>query len=499
MLFRGLVFASLTTLISVALSSCMVGPDFHTPMAPPTTRYTEKPKPIATISIPKSRDAGNAQHFVAGRNITGDWWYLFHSQAINDLVVTGLNNSPSLVAAKATLIQAQENLNAQVGTLFPVVTLPVSAERQRFNAAAFGGTPATAIFNLYNVNVNVSYTLDVFGALRRQIEAVRAQMDYEQYELVAAYLTLTSNIVTTSIAAASYHAQIDATQDIIKSLQRELTIMQRQLKLGGVSGNDVLTQASQVAATQAQLPRLQQGLVQAQHSLAVLVGSLPADFVMPVIQLRDLRLPSVIPMSFPSELVRQRPDVQAAEALMHAASAQVGVATANLYPQITITGAWGWEALQPHNLFKNMSNLWNGTGTLLQPIFEGGTLRAQRRAAIAAYQASYAQYQQTILQAFQNVADTIRALQHDAETFKFEKDNEIAARKSLEIDQRLYKLGGVNYTTLLVAEKQYQQAVIDRVQAQASRYNDTAALFQALGGGWWNASGKIRAIKPTLA
>ncbi|MES2217811.1 MAG: efflux transporter outer membrane subunit [Pseudomonadota bacterium] len=500
MRFQGLVFASAITLVSAALTSCMVGPDWHPPRTPPTTRYTEEPQPRHTVNIPKSATAGKAQHFIAGRDITGDWWQVFHSQPINNLIETGIANSPNLVAAKATLIQAQENLNAQIGTLFPQVTLPVSAERQRFNAASFGQSQmGSSIFNLYNVAVNVSYTLDVFGALRRQVEAARAQVDYEQYELAAAYLTLTSNIVTSSIAVASARAQIDATQDIIKSLRRQLNIMRRQLKLGGVSGNDVLTQASQVAATEAQLPILEQQLSVARHSLAMLVGSLPADFVLPDIRLEQLHLPGTIPISLPSRLVRQRPDVQAAEALMDQANANVGVATANLFPQITLSGAFGYQALQPHNLFHSATEIWSGTGSLLQPIFMGGQLVAKRRAAIAAYQAAYAQYQQTVLQAFQNVADTLRALQHDAHTFRAETENEYASHKSLKIDEELYKLGGVNYTTLLIAEKQYQQAVIARVQAQATRYSDTAALFQALGGGWWNAGNRIRSIKPVLA
>jgi NodT family efflux transporter outer membrane factor (OMF) lipoprotein len=502
MRLRSLVLVSATTLLSAALSSCMVGPDFHAPKAPPTSRYTEPPKPQSTVSIPDSATAGKAQHFVQGRDISGEWWHLFHSQAINQLIVTGLANSPNLIAAKATLIQAQENLNAQVGTLFPVVTLPVTAERQRFNASAFGqsaGGATSSIFNLYNAGVSVSYTLDVFGALRRQIESYRAQRDYEVYELMAAYLTLTSNIVTSSISAASAQAQIEATQDIIKSLRRQLDIMRRQLKLGGVSGNDVLTQASQVAATEAELPGLQQSLAVSRHALATLVGSLPADFVMPTIRLEKLHLPDKLPLSIPSDLVRQRPDVMAAEALMDSANAQVGVATANLYPQITLTGTYGYEALVPSNLFHSATTVWSATGGLLQPIFEGGQLVYKRRAAIAAYQASYAQYQQTVLQAFQNVADTLRALQNDARTFKAEVANERTSKQSLAIDQRLYKLGGVNYTTLLIAEKQYQQAVIERVKSQATRYSDTAALFQALGGGWWNQGERIRAIKPVMA
>ena len=497
---KSMLIASLVSLLTLPLTSCMVGPNFHTPIAPQVTSFTEGPAPTSTITVTKSATAGTAQQFIAGRDISGDWWQVFHSPAINELIATAITNSPNLVAAKATLVQAQENLTAQVGgTLLPTVNLPLNAMRQQVRMGSVGTAATPSLFNLYNASVNVSYALDIFGALRRQIEATRAQVTYEQYELAAAYVTLTSNIVTTAIAAASYRAQIEATSDIVKSLQRELTIMQQQRQLGGVSGNDVLTQTSQLAATQAQLPALQQGLVQARHALATLVGAMPATFVMPEIRLQDLHLPSTLPLSIPSRLVKQRPDVQAAEALMAVANAQVGVATANLFPQITLTGAYGFEALQPANLFKSVNAIWSGSAGLLQPIFAGGSLQAKRRAAQAGYAVAYAQYQQTVLQAFQNVADTIRALEHDAQIFKFEKDNELAASKSLRIDRRLYKLGGVNYTTLLLAEKQYQQAVISRVQAQAARYVDTAALFQALGGGWWNADATIRLIKPAVA
>jgi NodT family efflux transporter outer membrane factor (OMF) lipoprotein len=498
----GLVFSSATILLSALLTSCMMGPDFHPPAAPPTMHYTEKPTPTKTASIPKSHGGGESQHFLAGKEIPGQWWYLFHSTGINQLIETGLKNSPNLVAAKATLVQAQQNLQAQIGaSYFPQVSLALSAERERFNPSAFGAQPTatSGLFDLYNAGVNVSYTLDIFGALRRQVESLYAQVDYEQYELSAAYLTLTSNIVTTSIAVASYQAQIAATKDIIQSLQRQLNIMRKQFKLGGISGADVASQESQLAATEATLPPLQQALAASHHALAVLVGVLPSDFVMPPIELAQLKLPVKLPVSLPSQLVRQRPDVQAAEALMDSANAQVGVATANLFPQLPLTAAFGYESLSPSTLFLNTSTVWSVIGNLTQPVFNGGELTAKRRAAVAAYQTAFAQYRQTVLQAFQNVADSLRALEHDALALRAQRDNELAARQSLNITQQQYSLGGVNYTTLLVAEKQYQQAVIGRVQAQASRYSDTAALFQALGGGWWNNRNAIAAIKPELA
>ena len=503
MRYTDLVSSSATTiLLSAILTGCMVGPDFHPPAAPPLTHYTELPTPKKTVRISKAGEAGKSQHFLAGKDIPGEWWYLFHSKGINQLIETGLAHSPNLMAAKATLIQAKENLNAQIGlNYFPQITGAALAERQRFNSAEFGAQPtATAdIFNIYNAGVNVSYTVDIFGALRRQVEGLYAQVDYQQYELSAAYLTLTSNIVTTSIAVASYQAQIAATKDIIRSIQRQVDILHKQQKLGGVSGADVASQESQLAATQATLPPLEQSLVASHHMLATLIGVLPAEFVMPDIDLAKLKLPVNLPVSLPSQLVRQRPDVQAAEALVDSANAQIGVATANLLPQFPITGTFAYEALTPGSLFLPTSLLWSVVGNVTQPIFNGGALTAQRRAAIAAYEVTYAQYRQTVLQAFQNVADSLRALQHDALTLKAQRENELASRQYLNITKQQYSLGGVTFTALLLAEKQYQQAIIGRVQAQSARYSDTAALFQALGGGWWNNRNAIAAIKPVVA
>lgn len=479
--------------LCLVLPGCKMGPNFHMPAPPPTNQITESPVPKQTTSIPAARKGGKRQEFVAGADIPGQWWYLFHSQIINDLIERGLANSPTLSGAKATLKEAEENFNAEVGALmFPAVSAQLGGQRQRFNFASFGesANSTSSIFNLYNASVNVSYTLDFWGANRRQIESYAAQVDYEHYELVAAYLTLTSNIVTSAVAAASYKAQIDATKEIVHSLRRQLVIMRKQQELGGISGNDVFSQQTQLSQTEAELPPLEQAYNQTVHALAVLVGTVPSDFVLPPLNLDKLNLPTKLPMTLPSILVRQRPDIQAQEALLHAACAQIGVATANLLPQITITGAFGYEALIPKNLFKSANNVWNYGGNLLQPIFYGGELLAKRRAAIAAYQAAEAQYQQTVLAAFQNVADALRALQFDAYTLKALKEAEIASSRSLNITTQQYRLGGVTYIILLTAEKQYQQSVISRVRAQAARYSDTAALFQALGGGWWNAPEK---------
>lgn len=478
-----IVISLLTT-----LTSCMVGPNFHSPSAPKTNRFTEVPLPKKTASIKSAGKAGKAQYFNMGQDIPAEWWKLFHSQEINDLIQKGLENSPNLAAAQATLVQAKENVNAQVGALlFPSVTAGLNGTRQKANGASVGSASQASIFNLYNASVNVSYVLDVFGGSRRQIEALRDQVDYQRYLLEGAYLTLTANIVTTSITIASVQAQIDATNQLIREQENQLSIIRKQLTLGGASESDVLSQQTQVEQTRATLPPLMQSLTQAYHSLSVLVGDLPSDNIFNRIRLDKLNLPSQLPVSLPSSLVRQRPDIRASEALLAAASAQIGVATANLYPQLTLTGAFQYQKDTISNLINAKNLLWNYGAAIAQPIFNGGSLQAKKRAAIAGYDIAFAQYRQTVLQAFQNVADTLRALQHDAQTLRAQKAAEIAARNALFITQKQYQYGGVTYINVLNAQKQYQQTRINRIQAQAARYSDTAALFQALGGGWWNA------------
>lgn len=482
----------ITTLLSIALSGCMVGPNFHSPAAPETKAYTASPQPKKTLSTPSVGSAGKSQYFADGQDIPAAWWTLFHSPALNDLIQTGLANSPTLAAAEATLRQTKETVNAQVGlALYPSVNASLSGERQRFSDATFG-VNHSSLFNLYNASVSVTYTLDFFGGARRGIEALQAQVDYQRFQVEAAYLTLTSNIVTTAITVASLEEQLKATHELIQAQADQLVIAKKQFHLGGISGGDVYAQESQLAQTQASLPPLEQSLAQSRHALAVLIGAFPSDAHIPDFKLNSLQLPTTLPVSLPSALAHQRPDIRASEALLHAANAQIGVATANLFPQITLNGGYGWEAASPNNLFKNHAAVWSYGSTLLQPIFQGGALRAQKRAAIDAHDAAAAQYRQTVLQAFQNVADTLRALQHDAELLHSQTNAEISARKSLDLTQKQYRLGGVSYLSLLTANKQYQQAKIGKIQAQAARYTDTAALYQALGGGWWNRQTEIK-------
>ncbi len=476
---------------SFAITACMVGPDFHTPRAPKVKNYTETPLPDKTVSTPAAGNAGKSQQFVVGQAIAADWWKLFRSRQLNILISTALANSPSVAAAEAALRQAEETLNAQIGTLlFPNFNAQVNGTRQRFSGATIGGgdVPST-IFNLYNATVNVSYNLDVFGGARRQIEGYRAQVDYQQFQLLAAYLTLTSNIVTTSVTIAALQDQVRASKEILRLQEGQLIIMRKQFNVGGVAYSDVLTQETLVAQTRASIPPLEKNLSQSRHALSALVGDFP-NGKLPDIELNALNLPTRLPVSLPSEMVRQRPDVRASEALLHVASAQIGASTANLLPQFPLTGNYGWTSTTPASLFQPINKVWFVTYGLTQPIFQGGALLAQRRGAIAAYDQAAAQYRQTVLQAFQNVADSLRALETDARALRAQKQAEISARNNYHMSQDQYRLGGVNYLSLLNAQQQYQQAVINRIQAQALRYSDTAALFQSLGGGWWNRCGR---------
>jgi NodT family efflux transporter outer membrane factor (OMF) lipoprotein len=470
-------------LIAMSVSGCVVGPDFRRPEAPRTERYTEAPLKEQTAS--SSGAAGAAQRFVAGGDLPAQWWSLYRSEPLDRLIRQGIADSPTLASARATLRQAQENLAAQSGALlYPGVDANVSARREKLSNAAFGA-PGGNLFNLYNASINVSYALDAFGGNKRELEALQSLVDYQRYQLEGAHLALTSNIVTAAIREAALRAQIQATRDIVAAERDQVNRVARQYELGGVGRLELIAQRAQLAQTEATLPPLESSLALTRHQLATLTGRLPSEAALPEFVLDSLHLPEEIPVSLPSELVRQRPDIQAAEALLHQASAQIGVATANLYPRITLDGSFGAQANQLHNLFGGPS-LWSIGAGLLQPLFHGGQLEAERRAAIAGYDAAEAQYREAVLQAFRNVADALRALEEDARTVKAQAEADTLARDTLDLTRKQYQLGGTSYIALLVAQRQYEQAKLNLVVAQATRYADTAALFQALGGGWWN-------------
>jgi NodT family efflux transporter outer membrane factor (OMF) lipoprotein len=475
-------------LIAATAAGCAVGPDFHAPAAPQTDHYTAQPLPAQTASVAVA--GGEAQRFINGAALPAQWWTLFDSEPLNQLVAAAFAGSPTADAARAALRQAQEQLNAQRGGFFPSIDANGSAQRQKTSAAALGAAGldggSTSIYNLYNASVDVSYTLDLFGGVRRGVEAQAAAVDYQQYQLQATYLTLAANVVTAGIGEASLRAQVAATRDIIATFERQLNITERQYRLGSAAYADVLSARSNLAATRATLPALEKQLAATQSQLAVYLGRLPSAQKPAQLELDALKLPENIPLLLPSELVRRRPDVRAAEALLHEASARVGVATANLFPQLSLSGSYGSQATRSGDLFKD--DIWSIGAGLTQPLFHGGALSAQRRAAIAAYDQSAADYRRAVLVAFQNVADSLRALETDARSLQAQHEAMTAAANSLQLQEQQYQVGGLSYLNLLTAQRQYQQARINYLLALASRYQDTAALFQALGGGWNDTS-----------
>lgn len=469
---------------ALLLASCEVGPDFHPPAIPSNAGYTpEKPAPTTATDIA----GGVAQSFVDGRDIPGQWWTLFHSEALNQLIAEALKANPTLDAAQASLREAQENVAAQTGVFYPQVNGNFSTTREKISGAEFGNPKESSIFTLSTGAVSVAYTLDVFGGERRQLESTEAQEEYQRYELEAAYLTISSNVVAAAIQEASLRAQIAATQEIIAAQSQQLDVLQKQFVLGGVARAAVLAQQATLNATQATLPNLQKQLAQERNQLTALAGRYPSQEVSETFDLAALQLPQDLPLSLPSKLVEQRPDIQAAQAQLHSASAQIGVAIGNMLPQFTLNASYGNTVLEIGSLLSG-PGIWSLGAGMTTPIFHGGQLYHQKEAAVAAFDASAAQYRNTLITAFQNVADSLRALQSDADALAAQVAAERSSSDNLAITRDQYKLGAINYTTLLNAETTYQQAHVNRVIAQANRYADTAALFQALGGGWWNRS-----------
>ena len=485
------VRAGVLAAIGLGLGGCAVGPDFKTPPAPASgDSYTPNPMPAQTVSAPGP--GGAAQHFAAGQDIPAQWWTVFQSPALDQLIRSALAQNPTMAAAEATLRQAQENYNAQAGSLvYPAVNGQLGAARERASGLTTGGAPA--VFNLYNASVNVSYTPDVFGATRRTLESAQAVVDYQRYQVEATYLALSANVVTTAIREASLRAQLKATREVLDALGKQQGLIEKQFSFGAVPRTTVLSQRNQVAQVAATVPALEKALAQTRHQLSVLAGRLPGEGGMPEFALETLALPEQLPVSLPSALVRQRPDIRASEELLHQASVLVGVATAAQYPQLTLSGSYGSASPTFGNLFNSETTIWNLGAGLTAPLFNGGALSAKRRAAEAAYDAAAAQYRATLLTAFQNVADTLRALDADAAALASQAEAEALAAESLSLAEQQYKLGGISYLALLDAQRTYQQSHINLVQAQAARYADTAALFQALGGGWWNRAGGVPA------
>jgi NodT family efflux transporter outer membrane factor (OMF) lipoprotein len=476
------IIAVLATLL---IAGCAVGPTFRRPTAPDVSGYTAHP--VSTTVTTTNVQGGEAQRFAAGSGIAADWWTLFHSQPLNELIDRSLTNSPDLKAAQAALSVARENVLAQRGAYYPSVTASFSASRQR-QSGQIAPTPNsdTILYDLFTPQVSVSYVPDVFGLNRRTVESLQAQERQVRFQMIATYTTLTSNVVVTAIQQGSVQMQIDATRQLIDINSSMLQILQYQSAKGYASRLDVAAQESQLAQVTATLPPLLKQAAQLSDLLAVLAGRFPNQAPAAQFELSSLQLPQELPLSLPSELVAQRPDVLQAEENLHSASAKIGIAIANRLPNIALTADAGSTAVAIDQLFTSGTGFWGVGAAVTAPLFQGGTLLHQERAAKAAYLQASEQYQSTVLTAFQNVADTLNALEQDAEALKAAATAADAAEVTLDLARRQWLDGYSGYLALLSAEQAYQQTRIGLVQAQANRYADTAALFQALGGGWWH-------------
>ena len=461
----------------LAAGGCAVGPDFHRPVPPAVAGYTSDP--LAS--------APGGPSLIAGQDIPAEWWRLFQSPAINSLVVQALKANPDLEAARAALRAAQQTYYAQRAAFLPSVEADYNVTRQR--ASATPAPPLTSgnnLFTLHTAQVSVSYTLDVFGGVRRQTEQVAAETEQQKFETEAAYLTLTSNVVAAAVQEASLRDQAAATREIIRSDRDVLTLMRQQYKVGEIARADVAAQEAVVFQAEQTLPPLEKQLAQQRDLIADLTGRFPSEAPGERVDLASLALPQQLPVSLPSKLVDQRPDIRAAEANLHAASAAVGVAVANRLPSFTLTANAGGASTSLAQLFGDSNSFWGLAADVSQPVFEGGALYHRQKAAEAALDQAKAQYRSAVLAAFQNVADTLQALQADQRQYDAAAAAETSAAESLAIAKRQLELGQVSGVTVLTAEQADETARIALIQAQANRYADAAALFQALGGGWWN-------------
>jgi NodT family efflux transporter outer membrane factor (OMF) lipoprotein len=469
----------------VMATACTVGPKYRPPEPPTVTRYGAAPLPAETASA--DVPGGEPQQLLLGRDVAAEWWTVFRSPALDALVRRALADSPRLAAATAKLTKAQEDLVARRGkTRYPSVDARLSATRVDVDPDSLGvpQLPVEMPLTLYDASASVSYTLDLFGKSRRELEALAAEVDYQRFELEAARLMLAGNVVTAAIREASLRAQIERTERVVTLYEELLRITERREQLGGVARVEVDQQRVLLAATRADLPGLGEELERTRHRLAIYLGQPPGGDELPELRLADLQLPTELPLTLPSELARRRPDIQAAEALLHRASAEIGVATANLYPRITLSASGGSLATALGSVFSGGTWFYLLGGTLIQNVFHGGELKAEKRAAVAAFDQAGAAYRDVLLVGLGDVADVLSALEADAATLRDRAAAAGAAKAAYDIASSRYEVGGISHLALLEAERQYASATIAETRAIAERYADSAALFQALGGGW---------------
>lgn len=459
-----------------SLAGCAVGPDFARPAKPAVAGYLAEP-----IALPSAGPADAAQRLQWGANLDRRWWTAFDSPPLDDTVARAIAGSPTLDTARATLAQAQQAIRVARGGLYPQVDVDASAERDRARSLR-AGSAGTTTSNLLSVGPSVSYALDLFGGTRREIEAQTALAEYQRDQLAAAYLTLTGNTVTQALIAAGAREQLRAVDDIIAIDRRNVELVSIERDVGKAALADLLAARAQLAADLALSPPLAQQLSAAEHALAILVGTTPAQWQPPSFDFGMLTLPADVPVALPSAWLAQRPDVRAAEAQLHAASAAIGVATAQLYPHVTLSAAWTQSAASMGPLFDSANGLWAVAAQLTAPLFHGGALQAQKQAAVDAFQAQLSVYRQTVLQAFGQVADTLRALQHDAEELAAQRAALDAAQRSLDLLQQSYRVGTASLIDVLQAQRLYSQARLGYARAKGQRYVDTAQWYAAMGG-----------------
>jgi NodT family efflux transporter outer membrane factor (OMF) lipoprotein len=470
---------------ALLIAGCTVGPNFKQPAVPNVNGYTLAP--VSETGSATNIFGAEAQRFDTGEDISGEWWELFRSRPLNDLIELSLSNNPDLKSAQAALAVARENLLAGKGAFYPGVSGTFSASRNK-SSSQISPTPnsGAVYYSLFTPQVSVSYSPDIFGLNRRTIESLKAQEQAARFQLIATHITLSANVVLAAIQEASLRAQIEVTRQLIAVNANMVQVVRQQFTKGAATHLDVAIQESQLAQTQAPLPALLKQLAQQRDALAALAGKFPSETLPEHFELADLLLPRELPLSLPSQLVEQRPDVRLAEENLRAASAQIGIATARRLPNFALTADAGTMALTFATIFSGSAGFWDLGASVTQPIFQGGTLLHQQRAAKAAYVQAAEQYRSTVLAAFQNVADTLNALQQDADALKSAAAAANAAKIALDLSQQKIQTGNAAPLDLMTAEQTYQQAEINLIQAQANRYADTAALFQALGGGWWH-------------
>ena len=476
----------LTLAAACLVSGCTVGPDYVRPDTALPKQHTEQ-----TLEVAAAPAGEVSQQLRADRDIPAQWWELFHSEALNQLIQASLKNNPDLQAAEAALRVAQENTAAQQAGYFPTVGAEYDAARQRVAPSlATSASSGAYVYNLHTAQLSVNYAPDVFGMNRRALEALQAQSDMQQYQLRAAYLTLTANLTNAAINEAALRTQLQALQEVLDSQKKILAMVQRQAELGQSGPLDLAAQESAVANAISAVAPVQKQLALQRDQIKALSGKFPDDSSIAQFELSSIVLPGELPVTLPSALVDHRPDILAAEAQLHSASAQVGVAIANRMPNISLgVNSYGSAAYKLGDLFKSGTAFWTLAGSVTQPLFDGGMLKHKQGAAQAAFEQAEAQYRSVVISAFQNVADALQAIQSDALALQAAKNAELAARKTRDIAAKQLKLGDISVLALLTIEQNYQQARLALVQAEAARYTDTVALFQALGGGWWNEPG----------